>query len=83
MRPYNLFTNVNVFGDNGAVHYNSLQAEVQKRMGSFMFNSNFTWSKNMYNWANTETETWDWPKRGRKYVGALAYGLMTGFGVAL
>jgi hypothetical protein len=43
-----------VYGNNGAVHYNSLQGEVQKRMGSFTFNSNFTWSKNMYNWANTE-----------------------------
>jgi hypothetical protein len=54
MRPYNLFTAVNVFGDNGTVHYNSLQGEVQKRMGSFTFNSSFTWSKNMYNWADLE-----------------------------
>jgi hypothetical protein len=54
MRPFNLFTGVNVYGDNGEVKYNSLQAEIQKRMGSFNFNSNFTWSKNMYNWANLE-----------------------------
>jgi Carboxypeptidase regulatory-like domain/TonB dependent receptor-like, beta-barrel len=54
MRPYNLFNGVNVFGQNGAVHYNAMQVEVQKRMGSFTFNSNFTWSKNMYNWADQE-----------------------------
>ncbi|MBZ5580837.1 MAG: carboxypeptidase regulatory-like domain-containing protein [Acidobacteriia bacterium] len=54
MRPYNLFTSVNVFGDNGEVRYNSLQAEIRKRMGAFTFNSNVTWSKNLYNWANLE-----------------------------
>jgi hypothetical protein len=54
MRPYNLYNSVNVYGDDGETHYNSLQMEVQKRMGSFVFNSNFTWSKNMYNYANTE-----------------------------
>ncbi len=54
MRPNPLFNSINVYGDDGKVRFNSVQAEVQKRMGSFMFNSNLTWSKNMYNWANTE-----------------------------
>jgi hypothetical protein len=45
---------VNVFGTDGKVHYNSAQVELQKRAGSFTFNTNFTWSKNMYNWANTQ-----------------------------
>jgi hypothetical protein len=54
MRPFNLFTGVNVYGNNGQVKYNSLQGEIQKRMGAFSFNSNFTWSKNMYNWADLE-----------------------------
>ena len=66
MRPYNLFTGVNVYGDNGEVHYNSLQAEVQKRMGSFTFNSNFTWSKNMYNWANTRESVQHEPVGARR-----------------
>jgi hypothetical protein len=65
MRPYKLFRNVNVFGDNGAVLYNSLQAEGQKRMGLFMFNSNFTWPTNMSNWATTDNPyniTDQWPR---------------------
>jgi hypothetical protein len=85
MRPYNLFTAVNVFGDDGKVNYNSLQAEIQKRMGSFTFNSNFTWSKNMYNWANTEnpyaiTDKWarDAANRDRYWVTSLTWALPFG-----
>ncbi len=54
MRPYPLFTGVSTYGTNGQVRYNALQTEIQKRMGQFTFNSNFTWSKNMYNWADLE-----------------------------
>ncbi|MBZ5623213.1 MAG: carboxypeptidase regulatory-like domain-containing protein [Acidobacteriia bacterium] len=85
MRPYNLFTAVNVFGDDGKVNYNSLQAEIQKRMGSFTFNSNFTWSKNMYNWANQEnpyaiTDKWarDSANRDRYWVTSFTWALPFG-----
>jgi hypothetical protein len=85
MRPYNLFTNVSVFGDDGEVRYNSLQVEVQKRMGSFTFNSNFTWSKNMYNWANQEnpyaiTDKWarDAANRDRYWVTSVNWNLPFG-----
>jgi Carboxypeptidase regulatory-like domain/TonB dependent receptor len=85
MRPYNLFTGVNVYGNDGKVHYNSLQAEIQKRMGSFTFNSNFTWSKNMYNWANMEnpyaiTDKWarDSANRDRYWVTSLTWALPVG-----
>jgi len=84
-RPYNLFTAVNVFGTDGKVHYNSVQMEVQKRVGSFMFNSNFTWSKNMYNWANTEnpyaiTDKWarDANNREKYWVNSLTWALPVG-----
>jgi hypothetical protein len=54
MRPYPLYNSITVYGEDGEIKFNSGQIEVQKRMGGFTFNSNFTWSKNMYNWANTE-----------------------------
>ncbi len=85
MRPYNLFTGVNVYGNDGKVHYNSLQAEIQKRMGSFTFNSNFTWSKNMYNWADQEnpyaiTDKWarDSANRDRYWVTSFTWALPFG-----
>jgi hypothetical protein len=85
MRPYNLFNGVNVFGDDGKVRFNSLQAEVQKRIGSFVFNSNFTWSKNMYNWANQEnpyaiTDKWarDGSNREKYWVSSFTWNLPFG-----
>jgi hypothetical protein len=85
MRPYNLFTGVNVFGTDGKVHYNSAQAEISKRMGALSFNSNFTWSKNMYNWANTEnpyaiTDKWarDGANREKYWVTSLTWALPFG-----
>ncbi len=84
-RPYNLFTAVNVFGTDGKVHYNSAQFEVQKRTGPFVFNSNFTWSKNMYNWANTEnpysiTDKWarDAANREKYWVTSFTWNLPFG-----
>ncbi len=85
MRPYPLFTGVNVYGNDGKVRYNSLQVEVQKRMGSFTFNSNFTWSKNMYNWADQEnpyaiTDKWarDGSNRDRYWVTSFTWALPVG-----
>ncbi|MBI5086227.1 MAG: TonB-dependent receptor [Acidobacteria bacterium] len=84
-RPYNLYNSVGVFGTDGKVHYNALQMEVQKRAGAFVFNSNFTWSKNMYNWANTEnpyaiTDKWarDGANREKYWVTSLTYALPFG-----
>jgi hypothetical protein len=84
-RPYNLFTAVNVFGTDGKVHYNSLQFEVQKRIGAIVFNSNFTWAKNMYNWADTEnpyaiTDKWarDANNREKYWVSSMTYALPFG-----
>jgi len=76
---------VNVFGTDGKVHFNSVQGEVQKRMGNFIFNTNFTWSKNMYNWANTEnpyaiTDKWarDANNREKYWATSLTYTLPFG-----
>lgn len=84
-RPYNLFTAVNVYGTDGKVHYNSLQMEVQKRVGAFVFNSNFTWAKNMYNWADMEnpyaiTDKWarDAANREKYWVSSMTYALPFG-----
>ena len=84
-RPYNMFTGINVFGTDGKVHYNSLQTEVQKRMGALVFNTNFTWSKNMYNWANQEnpyaiSDKWarDGANREKYWVTSLTYALPFG-----
>jgi hypothetical protein len=84
-RPYPLFTAVNVFGTDGKVHYNAAQVEVQRRVGSFVFNSNFTWSKNMYNWANQEnpyaiTNNWtrDAANRERYWVTSFTWQLPFG-----
>jgi hypothetical protein len=85
MRPYNLLTNVSVFGDDGTIHYNALQAEVQRRMGAFVFNSNFTWSKNTYNWADQEnpyaiTDKWtrDGSNRNLYWVTSFTWQLPVG-----
>lgn len=84
-RPYSLFNSVNVFGTDGKVHYNSAQVEVQRRVGSLIFNSNFTLSKNMYNWANTEnpyaiTDKWarDSANREKYWVTSLTWNLPFG-----
>ena len=54
MRPWPQFVNTTVFRNDGAWHYDSMQLEVHKRMGSFMFNSNWTWSNSLYNYFITE-----------------------------
>lgn len=85
MRPYPLFNSVNVFGTNGKTHYNALQMDVQRRVGSFVFNSNFAWSKSMYNWADTEnpyaiTDKWarDASNREKYWVTNFTYQLPFG-----
>jgi len=54
MKPWPQFVNTTAFRNDGAWHYDSLQAEVRKRMGSFTFNSNWTWSNSLYNYYITE-----------------------------
>jgi hypothetical protein len=84
-RPYPLFNSVNVFGTDGKVHYNSAQVELQKRVGTLVFNSNFTWSKNMYNWANTEnpyaiTNNWARDSANREKYWVNSFTLQFPFG---
>ncbi len=84
-RPYPLFNNVNVFGTDGEARYNSGQIELQKRLGTVVFNTNFTWSKSLYNWANTEnpyaiTDKWarDGANRERYWVNSMTWQLPFG-----
>ncbi len=84
-RPYPLFNNVNVFGTDGKARYNSAQIELQKRVGTIVFNTNFTWSKSLYNWANTEnpyaiTNNWarDSANREKYWVNSMTLQLPFG-----
>ncbi len=85
LRPNPLYNSITVYGEDGKVRFNSVQMEVQKRMGAFVFNSNFTWSKNMYNWANTEnpydiTDHWarDAANREKYWVTSFTWRLPIG-----
>jgi hypothetical protein len=53
-QPFPQFRNVTVTRDDGEVKYDSLQLSAQRRIGSFMFDASWTWSNNMYNYANLE-----------------------------
>ncbi len=53
-RPFPQFVNTTVYRNDGLWHYDSLQAEVSKRAGQFIFNSNYTFANNMNNYSVTE-----------------------------
>ena len=52
--PYPQFNNVSVTRTDGLWHYDSLQLEAQRRMGSFTFDGSWTYSNNMNNYSITE-----------------------------
>ncbi len=87
MRPWPQFVNTTAFRNDGAWHYDSMQLEVHKRMGSLMFNSNFTWSNSLYNYFITEnpyevTDRWarDSANRGKYWVTSFTWALPVGRG---
>jgi hypothetical protein len=49
-RPYAQFVNINWSRNDGAQHYDSLQVQALKRVGSFTFNAHWTYSNNMANY---------------------------------
>jgi len=72
MRPFPQFVNTTGYRTDGLWHYDSMQLEVMKRMGSFTFNSNWTWSNNLNNWSITEdpynvTSRWSRDAANRKH----------------
>jgi hypothetical protein len=52
--PYQPFTGVTVYRQDGQLRYNSGQFEVTRRMGQFTFNASWTWSNTMFNYGITE-----------------------------
>src|SRR5205814_3525781 len=72
--PYPQFNNVSVTRTDGQWHYDSLQMEAQRRMGSFTFDASWTWSNNMNNYSITENPydvTSRWQRDGadrRQYI---------------
>ena len=66
MRPYNLFNCGQRVRHRrqGPLQFGS-RSRSRSASGSFVFNSNFTWSKNMYNWAEHRE-----PVRHHRQVGA-------------
>ena len=53
-RPYPQFVGVTYARNDGAQHYDSLQVQALKRVGSFTFNAHWTYSNNMANYLITE-----------------------------
>lgn len=53
-RPFSQFRNTTVTRSDGKTKYDSLQVSAQQRIGSFTFYASWTWSNNMYNYANLE-----------------------------
>jgi Carboxypeptidase regulatory-like domain/TonB dependent receptor len=52
--PYPQYNSVSVTRTDGLWHYDSLQLQAQKRMGSFTFDTSWTWANNMNNYSITE-----------------------------
>jgi hypothetical protein len=72
MKPFPQFVNTTVYRNDGLWHYDSMQLEVRKRMGGFMFNSNWTWSNNLNNYSLTEnpfnvTDRWSRDSATRRH----------------
>jgi hypothetical protein len=53
-RPWSQFVNITEHRNDGGLHYDSLQVQAHKRVGSFTFNAHYTWSKTLANYLNTE-----------------------------
>ena len=53
-RPLPQFIGTSVTRTDGQTHYDSLQFQGQRRVGSFTFNAHWTWSNNMNNFSITE-----------------------------
>ncbi len=85
--PYPQFNQAWVTRTDGQWHYNSLQAQLQKRMGDVTFDSSFTWANNISNYANTYdpynvTDQWTRDGSDRKlyFVAAAHWAIPTGKG---
>jgi hypothetical protein len=53
-RPYPQFVGTTEVREDGESKYDSLQFQVQRKMGPISFNAHWTWANNMSNWLNLE-----------------------------
>ena len=54
MYPFQPFTGLTEYRQDGQLRYNSLQFEAMRKMGQFTFDVSWTWSNTMYNYGITE-----------------------------
>ena len=76
-RPYPQFVGVTWARNDGAQHYDSIQVQALRRVGSFTFNAHWTWSNNMYNYGITEdpynvTNRWARNAADRRHYAAIS-----------
>ncbi|PYV29339.1 MAG: hypothetical protein DMG09_30270, partial [Acidobacteria bacterium] len=76
-RPYPQFVSIQYARDDGRQHYDSLQVQALRRVGSFTFNAHWTWANNLYNFANTEdpynvTNQWARNQYDRRHYAAIS-----------
>lgn len=53
-RPYPQFVGTTEVRSDGSSNYDSMQFQVQRKVGIVSFNGHWTWANNMHNWLNTE-----------------------------
>jgi len=76
-RPDPRFNGTTVARNDGLSHYDSLQVQGQRRMGSVTFNAHWTWSNNMNNFSVTEnpydvTSRWSRDSTDRRHYVSLS-----------
>ena len=84
--PYPQFVTASTLQDNGATNYNSLEAEIQRKIGRITFNANWNWSSSLANYLNLQNpyEPLQWSNDGlaqrNRVVLTVAYALPFGQG---
>lgn len=53
-RPYPQFVGTTEVREDGESKYDSLQFQVQRKVGAITFNGHWTWANNMHNWLNLQ-----------------------------
>jgi hypothetical protein len=75
-RPYAQFVGTTDVRDDGESKYDSMQFQVQRKVGFISFNGHWTWANNMHNWLNLEnpydvTSRWSRDELTRRHRGVI------------
>jgi hypothetical protein len=86
-RPYPQFVNVTQYRLDGSLHYNSLQLEAKRSMGSLTFDANYSLQSSLSNYSDLENpydvlSHWaNTPQTRRQYaVGTAIWNIPVGYG---